>query len=301
MKAIKLYYNLPFLLAVVLLILILTSCENKIQVKIDEGKKSVCIDAFLNDLSPKQAIRVTNSDGYFSGKLPPAINGANVVVKDLTSNTVFNFSEEGNGNYSFITDSLNPIAITGHQYQLNVKIGSVEYESITTCRRTTAIDSTFYEFKEAQSGVGSSQTKAGYRLRLIAADSVGTDPDFYWIKIFKNGKFYSSIENQQIYQFGFNNEFDGELFPQDVWVTQTSDSDNDPLQIGDVARIEIHGISKAAFDFMAIGFTMANNGGLFATTPVNLPTNIRVNTKNSPKPLGAFNVARVSVKNIVIQ
>ena len=50
---------------------------------------------------------------------------------------------------------------------------------------------------------------------------------------------------------------------------------------------------------MNLGQKMRNNSGLFATTPVNLPTNINPLSKNYPKAVGLFNVGDITFKELV--
>ena len=59
MKAIKLF-------SLLVIVFVLSSCEDVIQVKLDKGKPLLTIDAFVNDLRSQQKIRLTYSDDYFS-------------------------------------------------------------------------------------------------------------------------------------------------------------------------------------------------------------------------------------------
>ncbi len=288
----------PFISLLIIAISI-TSCQDKIQVDIESKGKVLCVDGFINDLRQNQKIRLTYTDSYFSGQKPPALVGATVILKDLTSNKTINFTDKSNGDYIYTLNATDTIVYTDHKYDLIIKYNSYEYKASTTCKRTVPVDSLWFEYKEASNANGSEQTKAGNRLRLLAADATGPIPDYYWVKIFKNGKFYDRAENIQLEWFGNNNEFDGQLFFEEKWNTQGPDGPVDPCVAGDLARLEIHGISREAYDFFQLGIQMSNNGGLFAVTPVNLPTNVFATDKTYPKSVGLFCVSNVTFKEKV--
>jgi hypothetical protein len=281
-----------YTLVLLTLLIFTTSCQDKVQIKLDEKGKVLCVDAFLNNLRQNPKIRLTYTDSYFSGKTPPALVGANITVKDLTANKTYTFIDNSDGNYTYNLALTDTIIFSNHTYQLDVKYNSYEYKSITNCIQAATVDSLYFEYKEANTSAGNN-AKAGNRLRLIAADIIGPSSNFYWVKIFKNGKFYGRPENIQLEFFGNNGEFDGQLFFEEKWATSGPDGDVDPCITGDVARLEIHGISREAYDFFQLGIQMSNNGGLFAGTPVNLPTNISRADKSYPKVVGMFSVSDV--------
>lgn len=78
----KLIYKIIFLFTSVIL---LSSCEDVIQIKLDKGGKLVVIDAFVDDLRKPQVVRVLNNTDYFSDQSSEPISNAQVVLKDLTA------------------------------------------------------------------------------------------------------------------------------------------------------------------------------------------------------------------------
>lgn len=277
-------------------IVFLTSCQDKIQIDLDEKSKSISVDAFLNNMRVDQKIRLTYSDSYFSGKTPSALIGASVTLKDLNNNRTINFEDNNDGNYTFKLLNTDTIIYTNHNYELNIKYQSYEYKAFTSCKRTTSIDGLY--FKNSDVGNIGTSVAAGNRLFLVAKDVTGPIPDFYWVKVYKNGKFYGRPENIQLEQFGYNNERDGQYFWEEKWATSGPDGGVDPCATGDVARLEIYGISREVHDFLKLGVQMSNNTGMFATTSVNLPTNIFPQDKSHPKAVGMFSISDVAFKEI---
>jgi hypothetical protein len=282
----------------ILIVMSLASCQDVIQVDMDQKKGTIAVDAFLDNLKQTQTIRLTYTNGYFNGNTPPTLTGASVSVTDVTSNTTYAFVDNNDGNYTFDVSKTDAIIHTDHVYQLNVKYHAYTYTAITSCKRSAKIDSLYFEYQEADGNLGNNK-KSGNILFINALDPIGPIPDFYWIKIYKNGKFYSRPENIQVEYFGYKNEFDGYFFTANRWSTSGPDGPIDPCVTGDKVRLEIYGISCETYDFLKLGKQMSNNGGLFATTPVNLPTNILQLDESAPKPVGIFSVSEVAFKELV--
>jgi len=53
-----------------------SSCEDVVQIKLDEGSKLYVIDAFVNSLPTDQVIRVTYNDSYFNASVAPPVTNA---------------------------------------------------------------------------------------------------------------------------------------------------------------------------------------------------------------------------------
>lgn len=277
-------------------LLSLSSCEDRIQIDLDEKSKSVSVDAFLNNLRTDQTIRLTYSNSYFSGKAPSPLVGASVILIDHTNNRTINFEDKSNGNYTYKIENSDTIIYTNHNYELIVKYLNYEYKAYTSCKRTTKIDDLFFKYTDV-GNIGLS-VEAGNRLFLVAKDVTGPIPDFYWVKVYKNGKFYGRSENIQLEEFGYNNERDGQYFWEDKWATSGPNGSVDPCTTGDVARLEIYGISRETHDFLKLGVQMSNNTGMFATTSVNLLTNIVPQDKSYPKAVGMLSISDVAYKEI---
>src|SRR5258708_1495542 len=119
----------------------MNSCQDVVQIKLDEGSKLYVIDAFVNNLPGKQTIKVVTNDSYFSNREAPPVAGAAVLLKDLTEGKQYVFADEGGGNYVYNVVAPDVISKIDHQYELNVTVDGVIYTSLTTQKRTAVIDS----------------------------------------------------------------------------------------------------------------------------------------------------------------
>lgn len=279
----------------------LASCEDVVQIKLDEGSKLVVIDAFVNDLREPQKIRVLNNSSYFSSGNAPAITNAQVVLKDLTAQQDFVFTYSSNGNYVYNLSVADTVARVNHQYQLNVTVDGVTYTSLATQKRKASIDSIEAIYDDGSGGGFGPPSDPLYRCWLWAKDKVDTQPDYYWIKTFRNDSLFAAPSDVNLSIDGTNGAVsdlpvDSVAFtPPGVFLGFHS------YQKGNTCKVEIHSVSKETYFFFLQAGTQINNGGLFATTPENVKTNIVTPANAKTKAVGWFNMASVSSKTRLIQ
>lgn len=287
MKTIKLFL---FIIGVVLF----TSCEDVIQVKLDEGDPMINIDAFINDMRSQQKVRLTYTDSYFSQKPNDPITGATVSLKDLDTGLDYFFTDNNNGNYV-----LNPIDAfkIGHEYQLTMTHQGFSYTSSSRMNRTTRVDTMVAEFKN---GGGLGNAEAGYKFAFLGFDPPGDTVDYYWIKSYRNGVFFNKgIELNIAANAAYGEGADG--FPFITPIAESITPFGEIFQKSDVCRVEIHSINLETFNFFNQVYTQTTNSGLFATSPENIKTNIKNLTNNKVKVVGWFCMSAVGFKEAVAQ
>lgn len=272
-------------------LVLLSSCEDVIQIKLDEGSKLLVVDAFINNMRVDQKVRLTYTDSYFSGQNPPPVTGASVVLTDLTNSKVYNFTDQSNGNYVFNLTSADTIGITGHQYKLEVVYKGDSYTALADQRRTAKLDSISATY---QDGTSLFAPKAGYYAVLWARDLPGPYSDYYWIKSSKNNVMYSKASDINLAVDGTN----GSVPANDTLVFTPPGINSlvprdEVLDIGDTLAVEIHSISKETYLFLLQVINQTNNSGLFATTPENVRTNI-ISPDGATKAIGWFSFSGVA-------
>ncbi len=273
-------------------VLIFTSCEDVVQIKLDKGSKLVVVDAFLNSMRTPQKVRLTYTDDYFSSQSPPPISGASVVLKDLTNNKIYNFSDQSNGDYVFNLANTDTIGYVGHVYKLEVTYNGNLYTSIVDEKRPAKLDSISAIY---QDGSSLFTPNAGYYTILWARDLPGPISDYYWVKAAKNGEMYSNANDLNLAIDGT-----GGSVPANDTLSFTPPTINrlvpgfDFLVVGDSLSVEIHSVSKDTYFFLLQVINQTNNFGLFATTPENVRTNI-ISPKGVTKAIGWFSFSGVAV------
>ncbi|MFZ9754688.1 MAG: DUF4249 domain-containing protein [Bacteroidia bacterium] len=268
-------------------LLVFASCEDVIQVSVDQGPPKLVVDAFVSNLPQDQVIRLTRSINYFdSSGSEPGVEGATVLLVDTSNFRIFNFVDQGQGRYVFSPNPAKGDTFTiGRGYTLLIATGSDTLISFSTLRRTTRVDSIVQVPVE---GNGPPTITTGCYLDLRANDLPGPG-DFWWVKTFRNDTFQNRIDqlNLAADMGNTNNGLDGGMF---IYPVRTNISDRTrSFQAGEQVRVEIHSISREAYYWFLLVQNENFNGGLFATPPSNIPTNIvNINPNKKSKLAGFF-------------
>jgi hypothetical protein len=281
-------------------LVLLNSCQDVVQIKLDEGSKLYVIDAFVNNLPGKQTIRVVTNDSYFSNREAPPVPDASIILKDLTSDKQFAFTYSGNGNYEYNVVSPDTLAKIGHQYELNVTLDGVTYTSLATQKRTATIDSISAEYNDGSGGGFGPPQKPYYLCGLWAKDKVDNNTDYYWVKTFRNDTLFSGPSDINICIDGTGGPVTSTDLDSVYFTPTATFLGFKHYQSGNSCKVEIHSISHDTYFFFVQAQAQINNGGLFATTPENVRTNIVTPSGSKTKAVGWFNMATVVSKKIVI-
>ncbi|MFN5629178.1 MAG: DUF4249 domain-containing protein [Bacteroidota bacterium] len=281
------------------------SCEDVIKVDLEGSKPQLVVDAFINDSLAKQTIKLRLSKSYLDNGTAPAATGAEVTIEDAVPilggvRRKFVFTDDNNdGNYEWTptASDIFPLGIPGLFYSLKIKYKGEEFQSFAKMDSVPKIDSLGYEFVE-QEIRGPDTLKAGYNLTMVAKDLPG-QTNGYWFKTFKNGKFFNKPGDMNLaYDAAFAPGSDGVAFVAPIIFNLSPER----YQIGDSVVVECHSVGIATWFFLNQAQSQMNNGGLFATPVVNVPSNIENVNKNSDvKATGWFCAASISRKALRVK
>jgi hypothetical protein len=287
--------NIKIYIVFVIATLVFSGCEKVIDVKLDTGVSQLTVSAFINSKPSAQVIVLSKTAGYFNNAPCPAATGASVKISDNKGNT-FNFTDyTGEGRYTWLPLVGDTLVRAGYSYTLSIAYSSEQYQSVSIANPVPKIDSLNYELRKGDNPTG----PKAYYASFFARDIKGR-PDFYWIKSFQDG---SLLSPQDI-----NLSIDGAIggpggdgLPFIVPVRQ-SINPRDGFNAGDTCAVEVHSISAELYFFFLEVQTQTRNGGLFATPPANVSTNIKnINASSPIKAVGFFNMAMVSSGGIKIK
>lgn len=302
-----------YIIFVTLFALALFNCEDPIDVELSPTNGQVNVDAWINNKSEPQTIKLRRVSPFFDSSPSPSINGASVMVFN-DSGAEFVFEEVDNtGDYIWTPAPGETLGEVGTEFGLNIQIEDQQYVSASTMNRVPVIDSLITEFQEEELGM-----VEGIYAEIFARDFVGPG-DAYWIQTFKNEAFLnkpSEIVNVFDASFTPGGNVDGVTFISPIRMSVNRDpdpmdsdsedtSDVAPWAVGDSIRVEIHSLSVPAFFFLEAALTQLTLGdaGIFAEPPANVPTNIVPLNAETPadEAVGFFNVAAVSSEGHIIE
>ncbi len=286
-----------------LLILVMGSCEFTINPELADAEELMVVDAFLTDQLGLQEVKVTRSQPYFESADPELISGLQVTLEDLSAGVEYAFLE---GRDSYFLQVTEPIGMVGHEYRLVVETPDEVFEARAAMNRVPPIDSIAYEYNEANFLVDEEHFTA----QFYAVDPEGVG-DCYWIKAWKNGKYFNKPEELNMaYDASVSpgQPIDGQLFVFPVragFINAYADDDPEvseaqpPYVVGDSVYVEIHSIDRAAYDFLYAAYYQINRiggfGEIFSQPLSNVSTNIQsTEPTSSTNVAGFFNMSAVS-------
>ncbi|MGE0568875.1 MAG: DUF4249 domain-containing protein [Bacteroidia bacterium] len=289
-----------FYFPVLLILLVFTSCEDVVQIKLDEGSKIYVVDAFVNDLRQDQSIRISTNDSYFSNRVAPGVTNASVVLTDLTDNVTYTFNHTNNGYYVYPITANDTIGKINHSYLLTVTIDGYPYTAQSQLKRTAIIDSIGTVYNDGSAGAFGG-TKDTYNCFLYARDIADNNPDYYWIKTFRNDTLFGGPSDISVSIDGTNGAVVDAPTPFIDFTPPGNFLGFKEYRKFNTCKVEIHSISKLTYNFFVQAQQQINNGGLFATTPENIKTNINTPDGAAHKSIGWFSMASVASFSRVVQ
>jgi hypothetical protein len=278
-----------------LLAFCLLSCEDVIQKEVKSGVPQLVVDAFINDRSQNQTVKLMISQPYFNNSAPTPALGATVFVFDEDSVAYQFFDERRNGNYVWRPnakqDGLNKI---GKQYALYIQYDGQEYVSLSKLNRVPKVDSLNY-FGDTLAIKPQTVSQYGYTAEFFARDFKG-EGDCYMIKSTIDGKPKKAGNFTLVYDgaFGPGSKSDGIIFILPIRRSINRDTVGLLLE-GEYLSVEVSSITQEAFFYLSLLQQESRNQGLFAVPSVNLPSNVvNRNEKSDKKPLGLFSMSAIS-------
>jgi hypothetical protein len=281
-------------------LLFFSSCTSVIQISVPNGTTQLVVDAFLDNSSKPQTVRITTSSNYFSGAPCPAVLGATVSLTDLTNVKTFTFTPDGKGNYIYTPVANDTMGYVNHKYQLNISYSGNTYIALSTIFPTIPVDSITFRSSSTDSynQFPNDTTKPRTYFPFFFAKDIKGTGNFYWIKAYKNDVFYNQPSQMNICEdagiagdgvdIGVSNNF-----------YNLTDSKN-PIYRGDTCTIAIYSTDANTNDFLGQLQTQMTNAqaGLFAVTPQNVKTNIQQISGTQPA-IGWFNMGAIMSKSVV--
>ncbi len=276
MKNISISQRLFFLL---LVLAGLSSCEDVVDVKLDEGQTLLAVDGWVTDQPGPYTIGLSTTAPYFNNQPAPGARGAEVTITDNEGNRE-TLQEAEPGKY--LTQTLR--GKTGNSYTLNIKWNGEEYTARTRINRVPAIDSLGIRFRK-----GGGFMDEGYYIYYFGPEPAGVG-DNYRFKVYKNDTLLSKPQNLIVAE---DKLVDGNY----IGNVQLN---FEPFKAGDKVRVENWSITDDTYTFYTELQQQILNGGLFANPPANVRTNVFNRNASGRKAVGWFGGAGVAAREVTV-
>lgn len=255
-------------LTLLLMIIIISACTEKINLELDETYTRVVVDGYIKSDTQEYRIVLTKTSDYFSNSPSPRIVSAEVTLTD--GSDVITLTETEPGVSGIYVTGKDFAGKTGANYTLDVKLpeeiaGTKDYSA--TCRLTpvTRLDSIQTKFEPDWGKEGF------WTVKLFAQDPPG-QKNYYMLNLYRNGELWSdtitkvAISDDQFFE---GNYIDG----LDVFYIDNSRK-YQTLQEGDTIVLELNGITKEYYDFISQVQISGFNIPFFTGPPANVIGNV---------------------------
>lgn len=285
-------FKIKTLAAIGILVLLFTSCEDVVQVNLDDSDLDlVTVDAYLNTKAENNVfVKLERSLPVDKNEANPAIHNAIVQISDDENepNSVMLEEYKSTGIY-ILPKNTTYAAKTGKTYNLLISLpDGTQISGNDFLREVEPLDSV----KVNLSARGNYEFLAVF----IDAPNYPSPVQYYKWDIYINGNMLYESQNMVI----ANDELvDGNyIYNFEIFTDFARNDDERILFKGDTITVEQLSISKAAYDFYTGMINQAFTGSPYSVPPANVPGNLT--SSDGKRVLGIFTARDVSVGNKVI-
>jgi len=214
------------LITMVSIFIIITSCEEVIQVDLNSSDPKIVIEGVVTDQPGPYFVTITQTTDYYNPGTIPTISGAEVRISDNAGNEEI-LTEIESGIYQTQTIQ----GVSGRTYTLNVTYDGNVYEAESTMPVALNIDSLY-------SSVDNMGPRGEvYKIGCFFKDRPGVD-DYGRFKIYRNGEVESSY-------FLYNGRLsDGNVIDYNRFRQIEED-----LESGDIVKVELLSIDESVYEY----------------------------------------------------
>jgi hypothetical protein len=277
-----------------LFVLGFTSCEDPVEIEVENGVSQISVDAFINNLPTAQTIYLKRSKNFFDKASQTPILGATVKVVNSDGQVYSFIDADQKGEYTWIDST---IVKEGLTYNLEVTIDGELYTSEEIANPVPTIDSLITGPIEGGFG-GNEPNDTEFQLEMIVYD-IPNRTDFYWVKVLRNDTLQNGPSDINVeIDAGGSSGSDGLLFIPPARIFAINNFGR-PYNAGENVKIEIHSINYNTYLFFNQVRNQINNSGLFAVPSSNVRTNIESSSsETSKRAIGMFSISMVSSAGI---
>ncbi len=271
------------ILIVTLLFVILSSCQDVINVDLKTSKERLVIEALINweegTTGANQFIKLSKTSSFYNNAIVP-VDNANVLIKNLTTLQEFDFILNSNGIYQTITF----IPEIDTDYELEISYNGSIYKATAKLLASPVIT-------EMTQSIDKGFSDEEPEVNIKFQDFINQE-NFYKINYTYNTS--TGVEME------YFNEVVSDNFLEDSEIELYYEDEN--FIAGDEIKVTVYNIPAHFFDFLTKLELQEEGGeGPFSSSPINVKGNI-INTTNIKKyPYGYFSLNKITPEVYIFQ
>jgi len=264
----------------ILLIIILTSCTDVIDVDVPVAPPRLVIEASLDweksGFGNEQVVKLSQSTAFFDTNTLSPVTGAFVKVTNDTSNVEFIFEDQNDGTYAILTF----VPILDQSYTLEVNYNGETYIAQETLTSVPDINSIYQS------------TTDGFDDEVLEVNVLFDDPadieNFYLFRFQERGDLLPEL-------LDIPDEFtDGNEMRVFYEKEEDTDINQKEFETGDIVDINFYGISERYFNYIRLLIEQyGSSGDPFSSAPVPLRGNCTNPTNPDNYAFGYFRLTQV--------
>jgi hypothetical protein len=256
-----------------ILIILLTSCENVIEIDLDYMKPKLVIEGVINDIDNQCIIKLSKTTDYFNRKTYPTVSDAVITLTD-NSGTIIKFHENEPGNY--LGERVQ--AKSDISYTLNILSEGDKYVAKATIPRKVNIDSLTCSYNPES---------IFYEVGFVVSCHF-SDPEearnFYRLKTYNINDKSKAKNSKELY----NDDFFNGNSVESQWSYEV-------YQQSDTVVVELYTLDEQTYDYYKTLFPVSGGAEMMS---MSTPANPRTNISNGA--LGYFGAYAISRDTIII-
>ncbi len=253
-----LLYPIYFRCLFFLLFLLLTACEQVVDLDLETASPQLVVAGSITDATGPYTVKLSKTGAYFGSQQYEQVRGATVVIADNAGQQE-TLTETSPGTYQ--TNTLQ--GVPGRTYTLSVLAAGISYTAQSTMPYPVFLESLELEYEEAGFMEDVDGNTAGYVVTAHLEDPAGIK-NYYRFRIFLNGE----PKDDQIYLLD-DDLSDGKRIAYDLM--------DNYAQSGQIARVEMQCLNKTTHDYYNTLSNITGGGDGFSDA---VPDNPKSNLTN---------------------
>ena len=264
------------IITVTMFLLLLTNCEEVIQVDLENTEPKIVIEANISNDPENNIVRITKSTDFYTPSEYETVSDAEIFVTDENGGS-FPFAETEPGTYK----NNNLITREGIKYSISVRVGDQTYIASSSMQKPLILDSI-----AAKGEKRPFRDELDYEYHVYFQDNLGIE-DFARFRLFINGDLQNRI-------FRYDDRLtDGNYIDFDRFFFEPKED----VKPGDIITIDMLTIDKITFDYFdTLNRVTASSRGPFSSTSPSIPI---TNWNNDA--LGYFSAYSIATQSVTIE